>query len=142
MTLRVPRVTCRSAAWTLRRGEAVIPIEVRIQDGIADMSAVDLARALAATLPWRVYGETVILSDALPTGTTEGHPGGAVFVETAREQRAPDYVEGNAMPDQAQVAADRSPAGDDGQRGLGAAHGTAPRRRRGVATLNGQIGGP
>ncbi len=92
MTFRVAPVTFRSCAWMLRRGEAVMPIEASIQVGIADMPAVEVACALAVALPWGVYGDTVIPSDILPTGTTTGHPAGTVFVETAREQPAAGYV--------------------------------------------------
>lgn len=100
-TLR--RITFGGSAWT-RRGNpprAELAAEADVEGFGADMLADDLARALAARLPWAVVGETVIPVDALPRGVIpdHAHRPGALFVHLQPNESPPEYVEGGALPD-------------------------------------------
>lgn len=88
----VHRIDRDRAAWEPADGYATMPLSVHVA-GDADNLCVDLARELAAVLPWAVYGETIIPIDALPREVLrkQNIDRGAVGIELSRSQPQAEF---------------------------------------------------
>ena len=100
----IMRITFGAGAWMARPARAVMPIVVSVQ-GRTTRLVPDLARTLGDRLDWGVYGDTIIPADAAPQGTVspEARIVGGLVVSLDSSQPAPDYGDGSARPEGADV---------------------------------------
>lgn len=100
----VHRIVQTASTWMPRAGAAVMPITVTVAGDTSSLVP-DLCVELSNRLPWGVYGDSIVPSDAAPRGTVKPSARivGGLVVSVDATQPAPEYEDGSAKPSYSEV---------------------------------------
>ena len=100
----IHRIIFGATAWMPRDAAAVMPITVSVAGDTSSLVP-DLCVELSNRLPWGVYGDSIVPSDAAPRGTVKPSARivGGLVVALDVNQGAPEYEDGSAKPSYSEV---------------------------------------